>query len=336
MDRALAADARLGRQSRIVAARRLLDERGVLLGLVVVAATFGVLIGPQFFAAANLELMARQTAIVCVAALGMTMVIVAGGIDLSVGSIVALSTVVTALLLRHDSSGSGALLAAFAALAAGAVCGALNGVLVTQLRVVPFIVTLGTMLLVRGAAKGLSGERRLEAPATWLNELLRTAQNGRGLLLPSGIWLTAALAVVVALTLQYTRFGRHLFAIGSSERTARLCGVRITRTKIAVYTVAGALGALAGVLTFSKLSVGDPTVAIGLELDVIAAVIIGGGSLLGGRGSIIGTIAGAAIMTIIQIGCSQQGLPNWVQQIVTGAIIVFAVALDRWRSKTQS
>jgi len=336
MDRALAADARLGRQSRIVTARRLLDERGVLLGLVVVAATFGVLIGPQFFAAANLELMARQTAIVCVAALGMTMVIVAGGIDLSVGSIVALSTVVTALLLRHDSSGSGALLAAFAALAAGAVCGALNGVLVTQLRVVPFIVTLGTMLLVRGAAKGLSGERRLEAPATWLNELLRTAQNGRGLLLPSGIWLTAALAVVVALTLQYTRFGRHLFAIGSSERTARLCGVRITRTKIAVYTVAGALGALAGVLTFSKLSVGDPTVAIGLELDVIAAVIIGGGSLLGGRGSIIGTIAGAAIMTIIQIGCSQQGLPNWVQQIVTGAIIVFSVAPDRWRSKTQS
>jgi len=336
MDRALAADARLGRQSRIVAARRLLDERGVLLGLVVVAATFGVLIGPQFFAAANLELMARQTAIVCVAALGMTMVIVAGGIDLSVGSIVALSTVVTALLLRHDSSASGALLAAFAALAAGAVCGALNGVLVTQLRVVPFIVTLGTMLLVRGAAKGLSGERRLEAPATWLNELLRTAQNGRGLLLPSGIWLTAALAVVVALTLQYTRFGRHLFAIGSSERTARLCGVRITRTKIAVYTVAGALGALAGVLTFSKLSVGDPTVAIGLELDVIAAVIIGGGSLLGGRGSVIGTIAGAAIMTIIQIGCSQQGLPNWVQQIVTGAIIVFAVALDRWRSKTQT
>jgi len=336
MDRALAADARLRRDSRIVTARRLFDERGVLLGLVVVTATFGVLIGPQFFAAANLELMARQTAIVCVAALGMTMVIVAGGIDLSVGSIVALSTVVAALVLRHDSSAGGALIAALGAVAAGALCGVLNGVLVTQLRVVPFIVTLGTMLLVRGAAKGLSGERRLEAPATWLNELLRTAQSGRGLLVPSGIWLTAALAVAVALTLQYTRFGRHLFAIGSSERTARLCGVRITRTKIAVYTLAGALGALAGVLTFSKLSVGDPTVAIGLELDVIAAVIIGGGSLLGGRGSIVGTIAGAAIMTIIQIGCSQQGLPNWVQQIVTGVIIVFAVALDRWRSRIQS
>jgi len=311
----------------------LLDERGVLVGLVIVALTFGALIGPQFFTGANLELMARQTAIVCVAALGMTMVIVAGGIDLSVGSIVALSTVVTALLLRHDASASGALLAALGAIAAGAVCGALNGILVTQLRVVPFIVTLGTMLLVRGAAKGLSGERRLEAPTTWLNDLLQTARNGRGLFVPSGIWITVTLAVAVALVLQYTRFGRHLFAIGSSERTARLCGVRITRTKIAVYTIAGALAALAGVLAFSKLSVGDPTVASGLELDVIAAVIIGGGSLLGGRGSIVGTMAGAAIMTVIQIGCSQQGLPNWVQQIVTGAIIVFAVALDRWRSK---
>ena len=132
--------------------------------------------------------------------------------------------------------------------------------------------------------------------------------------------------------LRYTRFGRHLFAIGSSERTARLCGVRIDRTKAAVYTIAGAFAALAGVMEFSKLSVGDPTVSIGLELDVIAAVIIGGGSLSGGKGSVIGTIAGAAIMAVIQIGCSQQGLPNWVQQIVTGSIIVGAVALDRLRS----
>jgi ribose/xylose/arabinose/galactoside ABC-type transport system permease subunit len=332
MDRALAVDGRVGRARRVVAARRFLDERGVLVGLALVAVVFGALIGPQFFAAANLELMARQTVIVCVAALGMTMVIVSGGIDLSVGSIVALSTVVTALFLRHDGSAGGAVVAALGAVGAGALCGALNGVLITQLRVVPFIVTLGTMLLVRGAAKGLSDERRLEAPITWLNDLLRTAA-GRGLLVPSGIWITLALAVAVAFTLQYTRFGRHLFAIGSSERTARLCGVRIGRTKIAVYTIAGSLAALAGLMAFSKLSVGDPTVANGLELDVIAAVIIGGGSLLGGRGSVVGTMAGAAIMAIIQIGCSQQGLPNWVQQIVTGAIIVFAVALDRWRQR---
>jgi len=297
---------------------------------VVVALAFGALIGPQFFAAANLELMARQTVIVCVAALGMTMIIVSGGIDLSVGSIVALSTVVTAVLLQQ---GAGPLAAALGAVAAGALCGAINGLLITRLGVVPFIVTLGTMLLVRGAAKGLADERRVDAPITWLNDLLRTARDGRGWLLPAGIWMTLVLAVAVAFTLQYTRFGRHLFAIGSSERTARLCGVRINRTKLAVYTVGAALAALSGVLQFSKLSVGDPTVAQGLELDVIAAVIIGGGSLLGGRGSVVGTIAGAAIMAVIQIGCSQQGLPNWVQQIVTGAIIVFAVGLDRWRQK---
>ena len=306
------------------------SEAGVLAGLVLVALLFAFLIGPQFLNAANLELMARQTAIVAVAALGMTMVIVAGGIDLSVGSVIALSTVVTALFLRDGSS---PVLAAAGAVAAGAACGVMNGVLITSLRVVPFIVTLGTMLLLRGAAKGLSDERRLEAPITWLNGLLRTVRGGEGVLLPWGIWIVLLLAVVVAITLQYTRFGRHLFAIGSNERTARLCGVRVERRKIAVYTLAGALAGLAGVMEFSRLSVGDPTVAVGAELGVIAAVIIGGGSLSGGKGTVIGTLAGAGIMTVIQIGCSQHGLPNWVQEIVTGTIIVFAVALDRLRSR---
>ena len=305
-------------------------EAGVLAGLVLVALLFAFLIGPQFLNAANLELMARQTAIVAVAALGMTMVIVAGGIDLSVGSVIALSTVVTALFLR---GGSWPLIAAAGAVGAGAVCGLMNGLLITSLRVVPFIVTLGTMLLLRGAAKGLSDERRLEAPITWLNGLLRTVRDRNGLLLPWGIWIVVLLAILVAVTLQYTRFGRHLFAIGSNERTARLCGVRVERRKVAVYAIAGALAGLAGVLEFSRLSVGDPTVAVGAELGVIAAVIIGGGSLSGGKGTVIGTLAGAAIMTVIQIGCSQHGLPNWVQEIVTGTIIVFAVALDRLRTR---
>jgi ribose transport system permease protein len=307
-------------------------ESGVLLGLLLVSIFFGLLIGSQFFRLANLELMARQTAIVCVAALGMTMVIVSGGIDLSVGSVIALSTVAVALSLR---AGYGPWIAALSGMAAGAICGIVNGVLITRLRVVPFIVTLGTMLLVRGAAKGLSEERRIEAPITWLNDLLRTVRDGNGLLLPWGIWITVLLAIVIAVTLQYTRFGRHLFAIGSNERTARLCGVQVDRCKVAVYTIAAAFAGLAGVMEFSRLSVGDPTVAVGVELDVIAAVIIGGGSLAGGRGSVIGTLAGAGIMTVIQIGCSQKGLPNWVQQIVTGTIIVFAVALDRIRGKSQ-
>ena len=310
-------------------ARAVLDRTGTLAALAVVAAIFGALVGARFFAAANLELIARQTAIVAMAALGMTMVIVAGGIDLSVGSIIALATVAIALLLRADA---GPWLAAAGGVAAGALCGAMNGLLVTQLRVVPFIVTLGTMLVVRGAAKGLAEERRIEAPATWLNDLLRSGDGGLVGFLPSGIWLLVALALVLGGVFGYTRFGRQLFAIGSNERMARLCGVPIERRKTAMYTIAGAFGGLAGLLEFSKLSVGDPTVANGLELDVIAAVIIGGGSLLGGRGTVLGTVVGATIMTVIQIGCSQRGLPNWVQQIVTGGIIVGAVALDRVRS----
>ena len=311
--------------------RDLLSRGGPLLGLLFVCAVFAFLIGPQFFRPVNLELIARQTAIVCTAALGMTMIIVAAGIDLSVGSIIALSTVVIALLLKRDVS---PLLSAFGGVAAAAACGLANGILVTRLKVVPFIVTLGTMLIVRGAAKGLADERRIEAPATWLNGLLRTVEAGRGL--PPGIWILAVLALLVAGVLRYTVFGRHLFAIGSNERTARLCGVRVERVKVAVYTISGALAGVAGVMQFAKLSVGDPTVAVGLELDVIAAVIIGGGSLTGGNGTVLGTVLGATIMSVVAIGCSQHGLANWVQQIVTGTIIVLAVALDRWRQGSRS
>lgn len=309
--------------------RDLLARGGPLLGLLFVCAVFAFLIGPQFFRPVNLELIARQTAIVCTAALGMTMVIVAAGIDLSVGSMIALTTVVVALLLRGDVS---PLLAALGGVGAAAACGLANGVLITRLKVVPFIVTLGTMLIVRGAAKGLADERRIEAPATWLNGLLRTVAGGRGL--PPGIWVLVVLGLLVAGVLRYTVFGRHLFAIGSNERTARLCGVRVERVKIAVYTISAALAGVAGVMQFAKLSVGDPTVAVGLELDVIAAVIIGGGSLTGGHGTVLGTVLGATIMSVVAIGCSQHGLANWVQQIVTGTIIVLAVALDRWRQKS--
>jgi ribose transport system permease protein len=313
--------------------RDLLTRGGPLLGLLFVCAVFAFLIGPQFFRPVNLELIARQTAIVCTAALGMTMIIVAAGIDLSVGSIIALSTVVIALLLKRDVS---PLLSALGGVAAAAACGLANGILITRLRVVPFIVTLGTMLIVRGAAKGLADERRIEAPATWLNGLLRTVEAGRGLFVPPGIWVLLVLALLIAGVLRYTVFGRHLFAIGSNERTARLCGVRVERVKVAVYAISAALAGVAGVMQFAKLSVGDPTVAVGLELDVIAAVIIGGGSLTGGNGTVLGTVLGATIMSVVAIGCSQHGLANWVQQIVTGSIIVLAVALDRWRQGSQS
>ena len=141
------------------------------------------------------------------------------------------------------------------------------------------------------------------------------------------------LALLVAGMLRYTRFGRHIFAIGSNEDTARLCGVAVDRVKIMIYTLIGAFAGLAGLMQFSRLTVGDPTTAMALELDVIAAVVIGGGSLSGGEGSVLGTLAGAFIMTVISSGCEQMGLHNWVQQIVTGSIIVVAVALDRLRHR---
>jgi ribose/xylose/arabinose/galactoside ABC-type transport system permease subunit len=256
---------------------------------------------------------------------------IAGGIDLSVGSIVALSTVVTAWFLQ---GGSSPVEAAAAGITVGALCGCLNGLLITRLRVVPFIVTLGMLLVVRGAAKGIAGQQKIDAPTTWLRELLaalRTEQ--RWMLVPVGVWLMLSLAVAVAVLLRMTRIGRHVIAVGSNEETARLCGIPVEQTKLIVYVLGGAFAGLAGLMQFSRLTVGDPTVARGLELEVIAAVVIGGGSLAGGEGSVLGTLCGALIMTVIANGCSQIGLENWVQQIATGVVIVIAVALDRLRHR---
>ncbi len=149
----------------------------------------------------------------------------------------------------------------------------------------------------------------------------------------AGGWLLAIAAVLAALALRYTRLGRHTFAIGSNELTARLCGVPVERVKVYLYSLAGAFTGLAGVMQFSRLTIGDPTVAAGLELDVIAAVVIGGGSLAGGEGSILGSLVGALIVSVIRSGCAQMQMPNWVQEIITGAIIVVAVALDRRRHR---
>lgn len=308
-----------------------LNRLAPLLGLFLVYGLF-VAIGPESFSSArNLETIARQTAITGTAALGMTLVIIAGGIDLSVGSIIALSTVVIALFLKN---GAPPLIAALGGIAAGGLCGLLNGLVITRLKVVPFIVTLGTLLIVRGAAKGFADEQKIDAPLSWLNDLLAAlGPDERWMLVPAGVWILLILAAVVAGLLKFTRLGRHTIAIGSNEQTARLCGVAVNRVKVIIYTLCASFAGLAGLMQYSRLTVGDPTVAVGAELDVIAAVVIGGGSLSGGEGSVLGSLVGALIMTVIRSGCSQMGLPNWVQEIVTGSIIVLAVALDRFRHK---
>ena len=311
--------------------RRWLNALGPLLALLAVYLLFA-LIGPESFRSGrNLETIARQTTLVGLAALGMTLVIISGGIDLSVGSAVALATVVIAVTLNQGASPAAAALAAVATCVA---CGLVTGLLITRLRVVPFIVTLGMMLLVRGAAKGLSREQKVDAPETWLNDLLASLPDERRWqLVPPGVWLLAGMAVLTAGLLRYTRLGRHTVAIGSNTLTARLCGVPVERTQVILYGLAGAFTGLAGVMQFSRLTVGDPTVAVGLELDVIAAVVIGGASLGGGEGSVLGSLVGALIMSVIRSGCAQMQMPNWVQEIITGAIIVAAVALDRWRHR---
>ncbi len=312
----------------------LVQTLGPLIGLILIFTLFA-LAGPDSFSSLNnLETIARQTAIVGTAALGMTLIIIAGGIDLSVGSIIAFVTVATAWLLQ---AGVPTLIAALGGVAVGVFCGFVNGYLITRLKVVPFIVTLGTLLLVRGAAKGFAHEQKIDAPLTWLKELLAALPPGEGWrIVPWGVWLAIALSFLVAGILLYTRLGRHVIAIGSNEQTARLCGVPVDRVKVIVYSLGGLFAGVAGILQFSRLTIGDPTVATGVELDVIAAVVIGGGSLNGGEGSIAGTIVGALIMTVIRSGCAQMGLPNWVQEMVTGVIIVIAVALDRWRQRRKA
>lgn len=287
---------------------------------------------PETFATlGNLKTMIRQTSVVGMGALGMTLVIVLGGIDLSIGSIVAFVTVTIAWLLQL---GWPPLAAAFAGVVAGGLCGLVNGGLITGLRVTPFIVTLGAMGIIRGAAKGLAHEQKIDAPITWLNDLVaELPASQRWMVFPAGVWVTVVLSVAAVILLEYTRFGRHIVAVGSNEAAARLCGVRVNRVKISVYAIEALLAGAAGLMQFSRLTVGDPTVAMGLELDVIAAVVIGGGSLAGGEGSIAGSLVGAMLMTEIKTGCTHIGLSVWLQEIITGAIIVIAVALDRLRHR---
>jgi ribose/xylose/arabinose/galactoside ABC-type transport system permease subunit len=314
--------------------RRLLGRYlGPLGGLAGIFALFTILLaatrGVSFADPSNLETLVRQTTIVATAAMGMTAVIVAGGIDLSVGAVIALVTVVVAATLR---AGAPPLVAALAGVGTGLAAGAINGALVTRLRVVPFIVTLGTMLLIRGAAKGIAHEQKIDAPASWLDDLLaRTGDAHAWTLLPPGVWLLLLLALATAALLSRTRPGRYIFAVGSNEEASRLAGVPVARVKLLVYALGGLGAGVAGLMQFSRLTVGDPSGGQGLELDTIAAVVIGGGSLTGGQGSVAGSLIGALIMQVLQSGCAQMGWPNWVQEIVTGAIIVAAVSLDRFR-----
>jgi ribose transport system permease protein len=306
-----------------------LNRVGPILGLVLVVSIFYVLTPGHYLSPFNLRLVLGQTVIVAIGAIGLTMIIVSGGIDLSVGSNIALTGVLTAVALK---AGITPALAVAAGILLGGLVGTINGLAITRLKVVPFIATLGMLGIARGSAKWLAGEQTVNVPETWVNNLLVLFPKPAWLVLAPGVWVALVLAIIAAVVLRNTVFGRRVFALGSNEQAARACGIATNRLKVWIYGLAGLLIGLAGVMQMSRLRQGDPTVAAGTELDVIAAVVIGGGSLSGGEGSIFGSMIGALIMAFLRNGCQQIGWHNYVQEIIIGSIIIIAVAIDRWRS----
>jgi ribose transport system permease protein len=326
--------------------RRLATLFGPLLGLVAVLGLFIVLIGlkgelHQFLSLRNLQVLFHEGTIPAVVALGMLLIIISGGIDLSVGSVVALVTVVTMQVFRHLYAGpESTLQASMAAVAAGIVtggaCGLTSGLIITRLRVPPFVATLGMLGIARGLAVWLAERKLLAFPGDsrpeWVDALARV--HAGATIFDPGFWSLVVLAATVAVLLHFTVLGRYCYAIGSNEATARLCGVAVDRTKVWIYTIAGLLTGWAGVLMFAHGASGDPSSSEGLELRVIAAVVIGGAALTGGQGTVTGTLLGVLILETLGNGVSIFNVPVEVQYIMVGVIIIANTALSGWQRRT--
>jgi ribose transport system permease protein len=291
---------------------------------------------PNFLTAANLLNIANQTAVRAVIAIGMTMVILTGGIDLSVGSLIGLSSVCAALVIQNFGGGQTAgplaiLLGSLAGIAVCGLCGVFNGVMVTAFRIPAFIVTLAVMQIARGIAFRLTGgESVVQLPEAfmWL---------GRGTYLgiPNTVWLMMLLYVAAHVMMSRTIVGRYIYAVGGNAKAARLSGVPVERILIFVYTACGALAGLGGIMTASLLKSGDPKFGMfGDELYVISAVVIGGTSLSGGEGRIFGTLVGALLIAVISNGMNMLGVDQFTQMIVLGIVILAAVLLDSLKKQS--
>lgn len=299
----------------------------VLLALCVVAA----LLSPSFLNPMNLTNVLRQVALYGIVSVGMTFVILTKGIDLSVGSILGVCAVIAALLL---TSGWSPYLVVPVVLLAGAGLGAINGLVITVGGVPPFIATLGMMVMGRGLALTLAngqpiGLKEVAQSFSWL---------GRGEVfgLPVPVCLFFVVAVVAALVLRYLPYGRQVFAVGSNSEAARLAGINVKGVVFSVYVISGCLSALTALIFVSRLTVGEPTAGTGIELEAIAIAVIGGTSLFGGEGGILGTVVGAAILAVLANIMNLIGVTPFTQQIVKGAIIVCAVLYEMQRKKRQS
>lgn len=295
-------------------------QLGTLVGLLVLCAVLWALT-PHFLTVSNLLNVAQQTSINAVIAVGLTFVIISGGIDLSVGSLVAFSGVVTASLLQRAVPVPLALLAG---LLTGLACGLVNGLLITYGRLPPFIATLGLMSVARGGALLYTDGR----PVSDFGEDFRWLATGEILRVPVPVVIMIVVYGIAHFVLGRTPFGRYLFAMGGNEEAALLSGVRVRLHKTLVYGVCGLLSALAAAMLTARLNSAQPIAGINYELDAIAATVIGGTSLMGGQGSVVGTLIGALIMGVLRNGLNLLGVSSFIQQVVIGAVIILAVLID--------
>lgn len=305
---------------------------GPWVGFVAVLLLFTALIGAKgglgtFLSTGNLYVLLHEGTIPAIVALGMLLVLISGGIDLSVGAVVALVTVVA----MRVYTASGAPQAVVAGVLTGGLCGLANGLLVTRLRLPPFVATLGMIGIARGAAVWLADRKVLAFADGRSPDWVVALASSQSEFTNPGLWSLVLLAILTAVLLHLTVFGRHLYAVGSNEQTARLCGVNVPRTKLLVYTLAGLLTGWAGVLLFAHSNSGNPTLGEQLELDVITAVVIGGASLSGGRGTVIGAMLGVAILGLIKNGVSLFDVPVEMQYVLIGVLLLANVSLNQWR-----
>ncbi|MET3805269.1 ribose/xylose/arabinose/galactoside ABC-type transport system permease subunit [Nakamurella sp. UYEF19] len=298
-----------------------------LAGVLILVVLFLTWRSPYFLTTDNLIVVARQASLSLIIAVGMTFVILAGGIDLSVGSTVALVSIMTGEFMVNLNLPT--IVAALLAVACGVVVGLVNGLLVGLTSIPPFVVTLGMLAVARGLALGITQGQTISGFPDGFLVLGQGSLAG----IPIPVWIAAGVAVLAHLVLARTRFGRNVFFIGSNEQAAVLSGIRVRRTKIAIFAIAAGLAGLEAVIETARLSVGQPSAGNGYELVAIGAVVIGGASLFGGEGSILGTVLGTCLLALIQDGLILLGISAYWQQVFSGVIIVGAVALNIWRQK---
>lgn len=302
-----------------------MQSLGSLLGLVLIVVILSVVNG-DFLTVGNIFNVLRQISINALIAFGMTFVILTGGIDLSVGSILALSSAFTAGLM---ASGMNTWLAVGIGLVGGLIMGAINGLLITKGKVAPFIATLATMTVFRGLTLVYTQGR----PITGFKEDFALLGKGYFLQIPMPIiWMVIAFAVLYII-LKHTTFGRRVYALGSNEEATWLSGINTSKVKILVYSISGLLASISGIILTSRLNSAQPTAGGAFELDAIAAVVLGGTSLSGGRGWIVGTLIGAMIIGVLDNGLNLLNVSSFYQQVVKGVVILIAVLLDRSKAR---